>query len=208
MPWGGDAANARERFDLPVHELERHGLEVVGEIARRGPLVRVEGEVELPFLHDVPRTGKGQGELPRLVPVGVPARVIEVEVGIDHAAHVLRPMAQLGERVLELRAAVGPFVLETVDVPELRVLLAADPGVDQHEAVVVLDQQAAKGERDPIAVVRRDPALPQGLGHDPEHGAAIQALHAALEGVTGEAADAEGGVRHVNAERGSGNAEL
>src|SRR5207253_11468388 len=85
--------------------------------------------------------------------------------------------------------------------------LVAEPGVHEHEAVVVLDQQAAQRQGDAVALVGGDAPLPQRLGHDAEHGAAVEALGAAFEGMAGEAADFERRVEHQKSERGTRNAE-
>src|SRR5438046_1596276 len=108
-----------------------------------------------------------------------------------------RPDPELGERVLEQRATVLPFVAHAVDVPELGVLLVADPRVDQHQAVVVLDQEAAEREGNAVALVGRDAPLPQRLGHDAEHGAAIEGLAARFQCVTSQTAHLEGGVHLI-----------
>ena len=60
----------------------------------------------------------------------------------------------------------------------------------------MLDEETAQSEGDAVAVIGGDAPLPQRLGHDAEHGAAVEALAAALEGVTGQAADFERRVGH------------
>ncbi len=60
----------------------------------------------------------------------------------------------------------------------------------------MLHQQAPQRERDAVPRVGRNPALPQGFGDDAEHGAAVEMLAAAFEGVAAQAADLEGGVGH------------
>src|SRR5205823_6268051 len=97
--------------------------------------------------------------------------------------------------VFEQGTAVLPVVVHAVDVPEVGVLLVADPRVDQHQAVVVLDQQAAQRERNAVARVGRDAPLPQGLRYDAEHGAAVEGLAARFECVTSQAAHLESSVR-------------
>src|SRR5438034_11370595 len=80
---GGEAADTRERLRFSVQQLERHALEVVGQIARRGTLVRMSGELELPPLHHVAGIGEARQHRASAVPVRVAARVIEVEMGVD-----------------------------------------------------------------------------------------------------------------------------
>src|SRR6185437_919127 len=94
---------------------------------------------------------------------------------------VLRPDADLSQSVLEPGGAARTFVLDTIDVVELRVLLVPRPGVDQHWSDVMLDQQTAHTELDAIALVGRNAALPQRLRHDAEHRAAIEPLATGLD---------------------------
>src|SRR5207302_6627892 len=109
--------------------------------------------------------------------------------------------------ILETGAAVLPLVHDPIDVLELGVFLVAQAGVDEHEAVVVLDQETTQREGDAVAVVRGNAPLPQRLGYDAEHGAAVEALGAALQGMAGEAAHLKGRVGHQKSERGTRNAE-
>src|SRR5438034_2412421 len=132
---GGEAADPRERLRFPVQQLERHALEVVGQIARRGTLVRMSGELELPPLHHVAGIGEARQHRASAVPVRVAARVIEVEMGVDDPAHVPGPVSQLAQRVLEPGAAVLPrtLVRHAVDVLELGAFLVPEAGVDRSE---------------------------------------------------------------------------
>ena len=76
--------------------------------------------------------------------------------------------------------------------------LLPSAGVDQHQPVGVLDQQAAHRERNPVPLVRLDPALPERLRHHAEHGAAVEPLEAALQRVAAEPADLKRAVqRHM-----------
>src|SRR6185503_11186862 len=116
---------------------------------------------------------------------------------VDEPAHVARLVAELGEGVFQLGSAFLAGVVNAVDVFELVVFLVADAAVDEHQAVIVLDQQAAQRQRDAVAGVGGDAALPQRLRHDAEHGAAVEVLRAALEGVAPQAAYAEAGVHLI-----------
>jgi len=93
--------------------------------------------------------------------------MVEVQMRVDDPGHVFGPSSDLGERVLEQRAAVPPVVAHAVDVAELCVFFVADPRVDQHEAVVVLDQEAAQRERNAVALVGGDASLHSGFGTTP-----------------------------------------
>ena len=181
-------------------------LEVVGEIARAGALVGVPGELELPLLHHVGGVGeRGPHVAPRVVlqlgvQRGVAAGVIEVEVGVDHPAHVARQDARRRERVLELGRALEPLVLDTVDVEELGVLLVAEPGVDQHQAVGMLDEQTAHGERDAVALVGLRPACSRACyGTTPNIAPPSSRCAPAFERVAAEPAHLErAGQRHAS----------
>src|SRR5438874_10819733 len=149
-----------------------------------------------------------QSDATRRIAVGIAARVIEVQVRIDHPTDVGGGMPELRERIFELGTPVLPLVHDSVDVFELLVFLVAEPRVHKHEPVVVLDQEAAQRQGNAVALVGRNAALPQRFRHDAEHGAAVEGLAAGLERVAGEAADSEGGVGHQKSERGTRNAEL
>src|SRR3989454_382216 len=202
VPGRGNAADARQYVDLPLHRLEPDGLEVVRGIARLGALVGVARELELPPLHHVSRPRRRGEDAPLPGAPRVASGVVEVQVSVDHPAPLLGPVAELGERVFEAGAPVSALVLDAVDVPELVAFLDAEPRVDQHEPRVVLHEEAAQRQRDAVAVVRGDAPLPQGLRHDGEHGPAVQVLHPGLEGVAGQAAEGESGVRHSIADFG------
>src|SRR5690606_7334254 len=114
----------------------------------------------------------------------VPARVIEVQVRVDDDVHVLRGEARVAQRILQSRRRPG--IVQAVDLVELRALLGAEAAVHQHQRARRLDQQAAQGERDAVPLIRRDPPLPQRLGHHPEHRPAVQPLEPRLQRVQPE----------------------
>src|SRR2546426_8582604 len=180
-------------------------MEVVPQVAGGGALVGVPRELELALLDDVRRRGEAGPPRPCLVAKGVAAGVVEMEVRVDHPAHVAGRVTQRAERILELRRATLPSVLHAVDVPELVVLLVAESRIDEDETGVVLDEHASQRQWNSVARVGRNTPLPQRFGDDAEHRAAVQMLAPALQGVTLEAAHGERGVGHD--ERGSGNAE-
>jgi hypothetical protein len=93
--------------------------------------------------------------------------VVEVQVRVDHHAHVLEPVAGGPDPILEQRAPVGACVLDAVQVVELGRLLVAEPGVDEHQPHVVLDEQAAHPHRDAVARVGRIFRSHSGLGTTP-----------------------------------------
>src|SRR5436190_3825794 len=195
----------------PGHDLrvtydwyERHLLEIMWQIARLRALVGVTREFELAFLDHVRRlreaqlrrtVGRWDGRtVRRLVgrlAIGIAAGVIEMEMGIDHPANVIGPVSELRERVFDLGRPVLPLIHDAVDVPKLVVLFVSQARVDQDEPVAVLDQEAAQREGDAIAIIGGDAALPQRLRYHAEHRAAVEALRAALQGMTLQSTDRE-----------------
>src|SRR2546427_111811 len=169
----GESADARQDLRFSVDELERNAREVVGEVAARGALVGVAREVELPFLHDVASLGKGEADLPRRVEPVIAAGVIEMQMGVDYPANVVGAVPNLPDRIPQLRPSIPPHILDTVDVGELRVLLVADSGVNQHQTVIVLDEQTAQGAGDAVAIIGWGSPRPQRLGDDAKHGSAV-----------------------------------
>src|SRR5881392_3901711 len=205
-----------EKADPLTAALNQYRL-VIGHVSGRreaadaGKGLRVavdERELQLPPLDDVASLWETQSDATRRISVGIAARVIEVQVRIDHPADVGGGMTELRERIFELGTPVLPFVHDAVDVFELLAFLVAEPRVHKHEPVVVLDQEAAQRQGNAVALVGRNATLPQRFRHDAEHGAAVEGLAAGLERVAGEAADLERRVRHQKSEGGTRNAEL
>ena len=83
--------------------------------------------------------------------------------------------AGLGERVIEV-----PRAIDAVDLAELRVLLVAEPGVDDHRAHAADDQRPHR-QRDAVAIVGRRLRRPQRLRHDAEHRAAVEPEEAVVQ---------------------------
>src|SRR5919108_906433 len=205
-------------FRLPGHQRKGYRLEVRRQVARRRALVGMTGELELAALHHVGSVWEGDSDLTpsttsrtstilHNLPVGIPSGMIEMQVTVDHPAHVGRGVPQLRQGVLQTGAAFLPRVRDPIDVLELGVLLVAESGIDEHQPGGVLDQEAAERERDAVAVVGGDAPLPQRLRYDPEHRAAVEGLVAGLQRVTGEVPYLERGVAHLKSERGTRNAE-
>src|SRR5256714_10052102 len=93
-----EAADAGKGLRLAVDERERDRLEVGREVARRRALVGVARGLQLPPLDDVASLWEAQRDATRRIAVGITARVIEMQVGIDHPADVGGGIAQLPER--------------------------------------------------------------------------------------------------------------
>src|SRR5256884_322279 len=83
-----EAADAGKGLRLAVDEREWDRLEVGREVARRRALVGVARELELPPLDDVAGLWETESDATRRIAVGIAARVIEVQVRIDHPADI------------------------------------------------------------------------------------------------------------------------
>src|SRR5687768_14572730 len=105
MPWRRYHADTSCNLLLAADELEfvrvDNGHEVPLEIARRCALVRVHWLIVLAPLHHVARLRKRQPDLPAFVAIGVAARVIEMEMGIDHDRYVIRRHSDLAKCILQ-----------------------------------------------------------------------------------------------------------
>src|SRR5207249_2251461 len=65
------------------------------------------------------------------------------------------------------------------DVAKLRIVLRADAGIHQHVLAVPFDKETVHREADSISLVGGSDLVPEHLGDDAEHGAAVQAESAA-----------------------------
>ena len=81
--------------------------------------------------------------------------MIEMQVCVDHERHVLRGMPGLPDAILKRRPPVAAAVLDPVDVVELGRFLVTRPGIDQHQPVGMLDQQAPHPHGNSVLVVGR-----------------------------------------------------
>ena len=106
---------------------------------------------------------------PSLPDCGEAAGVIEMQMAGQHDVDVFDGQAGLGERVIEVIAAI-----ELVDLRALRVHLVAAPGVDDHRVLVAAHDQRPHAQRNAVRIVWRQPFLPQLARHHAEHGAAIE----------------------------------
>jgi hypothetical protein len=115
--------------------------------------------------------------------------MVEMQVRVDDPADVLGAVSQRFERVRQPGAAVRSEVVDAVDLTELGVVLVADARVHEHQTVVVLHEEAAEGQRDPVLRIGGDAPLPQRLWHDPEHRPAVEVLEARFQQMATQAAD-------------------
>src|SRR2546425_10096885 len=116
-----EAADAGKGLRLAVDERERDRLEVGREVTRRRALVGVARELQLPPLDDVASLWETQSDATRGIAVGIAARVIEVQVRIDHPADVGGGMPQPPGRIFEPGTPRLPPVPDPVRVFELLV---------------------------------------------------------------------------------------
>ena len=116
--------------------------------------------VPLAAPHDVASVGERRHDSPASVALRVAAGVIEVEMAVDHHRHVGGGEARLRERALELRGQPRSRRRVRSRCRRCRgtspISLLPDARVDEHEAVRMLDQQAAHAERNAVARVRGD----------------------------------------------------
>src|SRR6266576_2722328 len=104
-----------------------------------------------------------------------------MQMRIDDPADICGRVTELAQSVLEFGSAALPRIVDAVNVDELAVLLVADAGVDEDQAVVVLIEQATQRERDAMAVVERRAAGPERLVDEAPHGAGKYALAPSVE---------------------------
>ena len=173
-----------QHLDVAFQQLpaarRRDGLEVGRQVARPGALVGVAGELELAALHDVGGVGKpgrsaGAGRPSGSGSARVAAGMVEVQVGVDHPAHIAG-----GTRRSRARPPAGSRlesrVLDAVDVVELRVLLVAERRCPPARARRGARSGGSAWPAGSGAARRAAPLLPERARHHAEHRAAIQPL--------------------------------
>jgi len=157
-------ANSFDDLPLATYEFEFSGgdnrHEVSLEIARAGSLIRVRRVIVLAALHEVSRVRERRLDGVRFIAIRVSARVIEMKMRIDHNANVFGTNANLSEPVLERRALVLTFVLDSVNVLELLVFLVPRASVDQHQTRRMLDKKCSHAELYSVSIISRDSSFP------------------------------------------------
>ena len=171
---GAPHANARRDLAVLVDQVQDAGLlqrhVVLGEIAGPVPLVGMTGVVPLPAPHAVARVGKTWPHRAVFLARREAAGVVEMEMRGDDQVDVAGADAGGLQRGVERWD-----VLEGVHRADPRIELPAGTGVDQDRRSAALHQPGPHRHPDAVAVVGRRDLLPQHAGHDPEHGAAIEA---------------------------------
>src|SRR5690606_18522082 len=79
-----------------------------------------------------------------------------------------------GEREIRQFVRDVAAALAGIDVHVLRAHLAANAAVDEQRLCPTLHEQRTRGQRDPVALVRRRALLPQRLRDNTEHRSAVQ----------------------------------
>src|SRR5437867_1338388 len=158
------------------HQLPRRLDRIVVLREIRGAISLVRRMRGLPLLapHEVMGAREGRAHRAVLAPRGSPAAMIEVEVGGRDSGDVLGLDTQRRE-ILEQRLGA----LHGEDVAKLRIVLRADAGIHQHVLAVPFDKETVHREADSISLVGGSDLVPEHLGDDAEHGAAVQAESAA-----------------------------
>src|SRR6185503_5950341 len=140
----------------------------------------------LKSLEDVARARERRDDLVGRA-VGVPARVIEVQVRVDDERDLVRPHAAARELAEETWRLVDAEVALL-----LLIELRAGSGLDEHDVRAVADEQAVHVHGHTVQLIRRLLLLPQHLRHDAEHRPAIEAEDAVAEDLHLEAPDLHG----------------
>jgi len=197
VPRRGQATDTRERLRLAVRGVNGTARSWAGGSSPRCARC-VSGELKLSPLDHIPGVWEAQVTRPTDHGMYCP-RVIEVQVCVDHPADVGRPVAELCKRIFQPLRPSLPSFATPVDVLELVVFLVAESRIPPGRAPRRASTRRQRSARESGCARRPGCALPQGLWHDAEHGAAVEALHSSFEGVAGEAADFEGPVAHSSA---------
>ena len=151
------------------------GHEVIEQIARAIALVRMRRVFPLAAADNVLGAWKARPQAPGRVALREAARMVEVEVRGEHEVDVFGREARLGQRVIEVSGA-----FDAVDVDELLAFLVAEPRVDNHRARSTDDERSHR-QNNSVALVGRRLLLPQGLRHDAEHRASVEAEEAVAD---------------------------
>src|SRR5438105_2994205 len=106
-----------------------------------------------------------------------------MEMGVDYDRNLRGRHLQLLEPIVERGSLARPFVLQTVDVVELRVLLVARPGIDENQTIGMLDEKTSHSELNPVPLVGRNALFPERFRNDAEHRAAVELLSPRLDRV-------------------------
>jgi hypothetical protein len=163
---GREAAEAEwvEQVDLAIGE-ER--IVVGAEVADPIAVVLQATVRELAGSEEVAGVGEGWGDGAVGVEGGVPAAVVEVEVGIEDVGDVFGADAGGGERG-------GEEFVVLVDLAHFGREFVAQAGFDDDERGRHADDEGVEAEEDAVLVVGRGAAAPERFGDDAEHGTAVE----------------------------------
>lgn len=192
---GDDFRVAADGFGVEEGHLARgdEGVVVGGEVADAVAVKLEVAVLDLAAVGKVAGVGEGGGDGSVGVKGGVPAAMIEMEMGVDNVRDFIRTNTGGGEGGGKLR-------LMDVDSSHLFRLLVANTGLDDDDGFSGADDDGVEAEEDAVLVVGGGTFVPECLGDDAEHGSAIEEVGSVgadgkLETAQVQAAAEELGVR-------------
>lgn len=202
-PANTSTENARDNFHLPAGRIEQRHLSVgqqriviVTDIADRVALQLQMAVLHLSAMDEIAGVGKSGDDAAIRVAGGVPAAVIEMQMGVEDDVHVFG----LDVRRLE---AVHQQLSGVEDAALLFAQFVANAGFDHYGMSAGADDDGVGAEHDLVSRVGRGALFPERLGHHAEHGSTIEQIGAVAEdgqleiAQGGTAADqVMGGMRH------------
>ena len=128
----------------------------------------MRGVFPLAVAHLIAGAGERRSDRSGRIGDGEASGMIEVQVRGEHDVDVAALDAGSRERRVERHLAI-----DAVHVDALRVHFAADPGVDDHQALAAHEQRSHR-ELNPVPRVGRTAPFPERLRDGPEHRPAIE----------------------------------
>ncbi len=122
---------------------------------------------ELSGGEEVARVGEGGCDGAVGVESGVPATVVEVQVGVEDVRDVFGADTGGCERG-------GQELVVLVDLPHFGGELVAETGFDDDERRGHADDERVEAKEDAVLVIGRSAAAPERLGNYAEHGATVE----------------------------------
>src|SRR5258706_6780191 len=155
-----------QEFDELIAVPQRY--EVVVDVTGLTADVRMQGEVPLGALDEMPRSREGQLQAAALIASSKTAGVIPVKVCGDDGVDLVGADAQPAQRMKQLFRFAQRDLARAL-LAELR----ADARLADDDAPVDTRHDADAGALDHVVFVGRLLFLPEDLGHDAEHQAAV-----------------------------------
>src|SRR5437899_8282659 len=171
-----DVAQMHAGQDLSVAVEKLHAVvvvckwrEIVGDVARLAAHVRLQREIPLAALNEVPRALEGQLHLAFLVAAREAARVVPVQMRGDYGIDFVSADAQALQSVQHALRLTQHDLLRAL----LTQLVPYAGLTDDHPAVLARDQAHA-GTVDHVVAIGRLLLFPQHLGHYSEHQSSVR----------------------------------